>query len=52
AQRPVQVTSDLASFWQGAYFEVKKDLKGRYPKHYWPDNPLEAQPTNRTKPRM
>ncbi|QYR19682.1 ATP-dependent helicase HrpB [Paenibacillus sp. sptzw28] len=52
AQRPVQVTKDLASFWQNAYFEVKKDLKGRYPKHYWPDNPLEAIPTNRTKPRM
>ncbi|MFC4103464.1 ATP-dependent helicase HrpB [Paenibacillus xanthanilyticus] len=51
AQRPVQVTRDLASFWRDAYFEVKKDLKGRYPKHYWPDNPLEAMPTNRTKPR-
>ncbi|SFS75332.1 ATP-dependent helicase HrpB [Paenibacillus sp. BC26] len=51
AQRPVQVTQDLASFWQHAYFEIKKDLKGRYPKHYWPDNPLEAEPTNRAKPR-
>ncbi|MFB9329802.1 ATP-dependent helicase HrpB [Paenibacillus aurantiacus] len=51
AQRPVQVTRDLASFWREAYFEVKKDLKGRYPKHYWPDNPLEAMPTNRAKPR-
>ena len=51
AQRPVQVTKDLASFWQNAYFEVKKDLMGRYPKHYWPDNPLEAMPTNRLKPR-
>ncbi|MFC5648523.1 ATP-dependent helicase HrpB [Paenibacillus solisilvae] len=51
AHRPVQVTKDLASFWQHAYFEVKKDLKGRYPKHYWPDNPLEAAPTNRAKPR-
>ncbi|TYP77549.1 ATP-dependent helicase HrpB [Paenibacillus methanolicus] len=51
AQRPVQVTRDLASFWRDAYFEVKKDLKGRYPKHYWPDNPLEAMPTNRAKPR-
>lgn len=51
AQRPVQVTRDLASFWREAYFEVKKDLKGRYPKHYWPENPLEAMPTSRAKPR-
>ncbi|TDF92391.1 ATP-dependent helicase HrpB [Paenibacillus piri] len=51
AQRPVQVTRDLASFWRDAYFEVKKDLKGRYPKHYWPDDPLVALPTNRTRPR-
>jgi ATP-dependent helicase HrpB len=51
AQRPVQVTRDLASFWQSTYFEVKKDLKGRYPKHYWPDDPLQAIPTNRTRPR-
>lgn len=49
--RPVQVTQDLASFWQNTYSEVKKDLKGRYPKHYWPDNPLEAQATARAKPR-
>ncbi|WP_145046463.1 ATP-dependent helicase HrpB [Paenibacillus xylanexedens] len=51
AQRPVQVTRDLANFWRETYFEVKKDLKGRYPKHYWPDNPLEAMATNRAKPR-
>lgn len=51
AGRPVQVTRDLASFWRSAYFEVRKDLKGRYPKHYWPDNPLEAQATRRAKPR-
>ena len=43
AQRPVQVTRDLASFWRGAYAEVRKDLRGRYPKHYWPENPLEAR---------
>jgi len=49
AQRPVQVTRDLASFWSHAYFEVRKDLKGRYPKHYWPDNPLEAEATRRVK---
>lgn len=51
AQRPVQITSDLASFWKHGYFEVKKDLKGRYPKHYWPDDPLEAIPTRRTRPQ-
>lgn len=51
AQRPVQVTRDLASFWRNAYFEVKKDLKGRYPKHYWPDDPLSAIPTNRARPK-
>jgi ATP-dependent helicase HrpB len=51
AHRPMQVTRDLASFWSNAYFEVKKDLKGRYPKHYWPDDPLQAMPTNRAKPR-
>ncbi|MCG7216649.1 ATP-dependent helicase HrpB [Paenibacillus mucilaginosus] len=51
AQRPVQVTKDLASFWREGYFEVKKDLKGRYPKHYWPDDPLEAVPTSRVRPR-
>lgn len=51
AQRPVQVTQDLASFWRSTYAEVKKDLKGRYPKHYWPDDPLIAEPTARAKPR-
>ena len=50
AQRPVQVTTDLASFWRDAYFEVKKDLKGRYPKHYWPDDPLRAKATRRVRP--
>jgi len=44
AQRPVQVTRDLGSFWRGAYAEVRKAMRGRYPKHYWPENPLEAQP--------
>lgn len=51
AHRPVQVTSDLAGFWKNTYQEVKKDLKGRYPKHYWPDDPLQAQATARAKPR-
>jgi ATP-dependent helicase HrpB len=49
AQRPVQVTRDLASFWRGAYAEVRKDLRGRYPKHHWPENPLEAQPSRATR---
>lgn len=44
ASRPVQVTQDLASFWKSAYFEVRKDLRGRYPKHAWPEDPLVAQP--------
>ena len=51
ARRPVQVTRDLASFWRTGYFDVKKDLKGRYPKHYWPDDPLVAEATARAKPR-
>ena len=51
ARRPVQVTQDLANFWRSTYAEVKKDLKGRYPKHYWPDDPLVAQATARIKPR-
>ena len=51
AHRPVQVTRDLAGFWKDTYFDVKKDLKGRYPKHYWPENPLTAPPTNRAKPQ-
>ena len=42
--RPVQVTDDLHSFWTTTYFQVRKDLRGRYPKHSWPDEPLEAQP--------
>lgn len=51
ARRPVQVTQDLASFWANTYIDVKKDLNGRYPKHYWPDDPLIAEPTARAKPR-
>jgi ATP-dependent helicase HrpB len=51
AHRPVQVTRDLASFWRAGYFEVKKDLKGRYPRHYWPDDPLVAEATARARPR-
>jgi ATP-dependent helicase HrpB len=51
AMRTVQVTRDLASFWRNGYFDVRKNLRGRYPKHYWPENPLEAQATRRTKRR-
>jgi ATP-dependent helicase HrpB len=51
ARRPVQVTRDLAGFWQTTYFEVRKDLRGRYPKHHWPDDPLVAEPTRRAKRR-
>lgn len=52
AQRPIQITTDLPGFWKNSYFDVKKDLSGRYPKHYWPDNPLEATATKYTKKRM
>jgi ATP-dependent helicase HrpB len=51
AQRPVQVTRDLAGFWRGSYADVRKDMRGRYPKHYWPENPLEAEPTRRARRR-
>ena len=47
--KPVQLTSDLASFWTGTYFEVRKVLRRRYPKHSWPDNPLESDPVRGVK---
>ena len=50
--RPAQVTRDLRSFWEKGYFEVRKDLKGRYPKHPWPDKPMEHIPTKLTKKRL
>ncbi|WP_309119511.1 ATP-dependent helicase HrpB [Paenibacillus sp.] len=52
AQRPVQITRDLANFWRETYFEIKKDLKGRYPKHYWPDEPTAAIATRGTRPKI
>jgi len=51
ARRPVQVTRDLESFWREGYFQVRKDLRGRYPKHYWPEDPHQAQATRRVRPR-
>lgn len=52
AGRPVQITTDLSSFWKTAYLEVKKELRGRYPKHSWPDDPVNAPPTTKAKHRL
>jgi len=51
AQRPVQVTQDLKGFWASSYALVRKDMRGRYPKHYWPEDPSQAEPTRRVRPR-
>ncbi len=51
AQRPVQVTMDLPGFWNGSYADVRKDMRAKYPRHPWPDDPREADPTLRAKPR-
>ncbi|MCC6304948.1 MAG: ATP-dependent helicase HrpB [Rhodobacteraceae bacterium] len=51
AGRPIQVTTDLAGFWAGSYAEVRKDMRGRYPRHPWPEDPLAATPTLRARPR-
>jgi ATP-dependent helicase HrpB len=51
AHRPIQITTDLPGFWRGSWKEVRAQLRGRYPKHAWPEDPLAAQPTSRAKPR-
>ena len=52
AQRPIQITKDLAGFWKGAYQLVRKDMRGRYPKHYWPEDPFTAVATRRVRPKQ
>jgi ATP-dependent helicase HrpB len=51
ARRPMQITRDLAGFWRGSYADVRKDMRGRYPRHYWPENPLEAEPVRGLRPK-
>ena len=51
AHRPIQITRDLPAFWEGSWREVRSEMKGRYPRHVWPENPREADPTTRAKPR-
>ena len=52
AQRPIQITQDLVAFWQGSYREVQKEMKAKYPKHFWPDDPANAQATRKVKKHL
>ena len=51
AQRPIQITKDIPGFWKGSYADVRKDMRAKYPKHPWPEDPTNADPTLRAKPR-
>ena len=51
AHRPIQTTKDLPGFWKGSWKDVRSDMRGRYPKHVWPEDPAAAAPTTRAKPR-
>ncbi|ADZ65219.1 ATP-dependent helicase HrpB [Brucella melitensis] len=51
AHRPIQITRDLPGFWKGSWADVRSDMRGRYPKHVWPEDPANAMPTRRAKPR-
>jgi ATP-dependent helicase HrpB len=51
AHRPIQITRDLPGFWRGSWAAVRSDLRGRYPRHFWPEDPASAAPTARAKPR-
>ncbi|MGH9915798.1 MAG: ATP-dependent helicase C-terminal domain-containing protein, partial [Pyrinomonadaceae bacterium] len=51
AHRPIQITRDLPGFWKGSWADVRSDMRGRYPRHVWPEDPAQALPTSRAKPR-